>query len=109
MSSAHADLVAVTYAPSPSYSTTEVCEATGASRRQVTYWAARGLIPGQPTVMGTGRSRRWLPEQVDVVRQIFAANAGAEVRHLRKALREVCAERDALRLELDRITSRTGS
>ena len=55
------------------YTTTEVTAMTGASYRQVDYWARTGRIPGQ-TNPGTGHYRRWTEEQVERVRLLMRAS-----------------------------------
>lgn len=59
------------------YSTTEVCRLTGATYRQLDYWARTGRIPGQPSgsVIGSGNRRRWTQADVDEVRLWLEASA----------------------------------
>jgi DNA-binding transcriptional MerR regulator len=58
------------------YSTPEVCELTGATYRQVDYFARKGLIPGQPAGHGTGSGhrRRWNAAQVERVTLLLRAS-----------------------------------
>jgi DNA-binding transcriptional MerR regulator len=57
-----------------SYTSAEVCAMTGASYRQVDYWARHGFIAGQATGPGTGRQRRWTADQVETVARLVEAS-----------------------------------
>jgi DNA-binding transcriptional MerR regulator len=56
------------------YSTADVCAMTGATYRQVDYWARRGLIAGQDSGPGYGRCRIWTREQVSTVVRLVEAS-----------------------------------
>ena len=62
--------------PRPTYSTMEVARLTGASYRQLDYWARTGRIPGQDpgSVTGSGHQRRWTEEQVSRARALLEAS-----------------------------------
>jgi len=57
-----------------SYSTSEVCERTGASYRQLDYWCRSELIPGQGGPFGSGNHRRWTGAQIMRVQQLLRAS-----------------------------------
>lgn len=60
--------------PVVTYSSADVCRATGATYRQVDHWARTGRIPGQDHGPGYGGRRQWTPEQVERVRQLVEAS-----------------------------------
>jgi hypothetical protein len=47
---------------------------TGASYRQLDWWARCGWIPGLATELGSGSHRRWTPDMVETARWLFAAS-----------------------------------
>lgn len=51
------------------FTTQQVMAVTGASRRQLAYWADRGLIRGLERT-GRGYPLRWTAEQVEIVRAL---------------------------------------
>lgn len=53
------------------YSTSQVMEITGATRRQLSYWCEQGRIPGQSRT-GSGNPRRWTDAQVALIRDHLA-------------------------------------
>lgn len=54
--------------------TEEAAAQIGASYFQLNRWCTRGWIPGQSTAAGSGRYRRWTPEQVEVARWLTVAS-----------------------------------
>lgn len=71
---ARAKRVLVPFHGVASYSTMDVCRLTGATYRQVSYWASRGLVAGQARGPGTGSRREWTDAQLDTVRRLVAAS-----------------------------------
>ncbi len=56
------------------YTTNEVVEATGATRRQLDYWRTSGRIPSlKGSSPGSGHSLRWTDQDVRTVELIVAA------------------------------------
>ena len=90
--------------PSPprNYSSLEVCDMTGATYRQLDYWARCGNLPDAPRGgPGSGRARRYTDDDVAVVRLLVALpRAGVDVTQLGHAIRT-----DRLVDLLDRIES----
>lgn len=58
------------------YTTVEVCKMTGATYRQLDYWARTARVPGQPdgSSVGSGNRRRWTHEQVERVELLLRAS-----------------------------------
>src|SRR6187399_698697 len=58
------------------YSTHDVARMTGATYRQVDYWARQGMIPGQApgAACGSGHPRTWAADQVRRVRLLLVAS-----------------------------------
>ena len=57
----------------------DVVHATGASARQIDYWATKGFIPTSPGMSnpGQGARRDWTPDQVTFIRTMLVlVNAG---------------------------------
>lgn len=70
----------------PTYSTVQVAAMTGATYRQLDYWARTGRIPGQDpgASTGSGHARAWTVQQVERARALVEAS-----RLLRSPLEEV--------------------
>lgn len=47
--------------------TTQVCDQTGATYRQLDHWCRRGYLHPDGEGLGQGRPRTWPPEEVRVV------------------------------------------
>lgn len=57
--------------PDPGYSSSQVCDLTGATYRQLDYWVRTGILrPEYADAHGSGTQRRFAPEQVRLVRLI---------------------------------------
>ena len=56
------------------YTTADVCRATGATYRQADHWARTGRIPGQSVGPGYGGRRVWTAEQVATVARLVEAS-----------------------------------
>lgn len=53
------------------YSTTELADLTGATFRQIDYWAHRGLIRDVTGAAGAGNHRRWTRTDVERIRRVM--------------------------------------
>lgn len=53
--------------------TVEVVRLSGASYRQVNYWATLGILPGQPRSPGNGQPRVWSTADAHRIRLVAAA------------------------------------
>lgn len=66
------------------YSTQDVCNATGASFRQIDYWSRIGLVEPYKNGSGSGTRRLYDQSNVDLIRAIKACvdvGFGAHTRH----------------------------
>lgn len=72
---------------------TQLCDQTGATYRQVDFWARSGLIPGaeaRPMFVGSGVPREWTTTQAQfVAAMVRLVKAGVQPRIASAALQKV--------------------